>query len=269
MRDLARIVRRQRVVGQTDEREDLVGTRDFDSFTVRPLDDDVVDTVDDIERDRTRAANFPFSGLESGTDRVGHIWQSYTRRRGDAARARRHHRVVRVSNLRVNRAKCCKQIIGNQLFLACIQFILNVQITPRMTDPRAFIERMGLAAENDGLSRIAGRLFGALILHSEPCSLDDLAEQLAVSKASVSTEARRLVERGIAERIGKPGDRRDYYCLTSDFFAQIIRFRLSRWATLHRLAREMQAANADTEPRLVRDRFAYIDEFNAFVLARV
>ena len=137
-----------------------------------------------------------------------------------------------------------------------------------MTDPESFIERMGLAAENDGLSRIAGRLFGALILHSEPRSLDDLAEQLAVSKASVSTEARRLVERGVAERIGKPGDRRDYYTLTSDFFAQIIRFRLGRWAGLHRLAREMQGADENV-PRLVRDRFTYIDDFSAFVLARV
>jgi DNA-binding MarR family transcriptional regulator len=136
-------------------------------------------------------------------------------------------------------------------------------------DHDTFIERMGLAAENDGLSRIAGRLFGALILHSEPCSLDDLAEQLGVSKASVSTEARRLVDRGVAERIGKPADRRDYYSLTSDFFAQIIRFRLSRWATLHRLARDMQATQADAEPQLVRDRFTYIDDFNAFVLARV
>ena len=138
-----------------------------------------------------------------------------------------------------------------------------------VTDHDTFIERMGLAAENDGLSRIAGRLFGALILHSEPRSLDDLAEQLGVSKASVSTEARRLVDRGVAERIGKAGDRRDYYSLTTDFFAQIIRFRLSRWASLHRLAREMQTAQADAEPQLVRDRFAYIDEFNAFVLARV
>lgn len=138
-----------------------------------------------------------------------------------------------------------------------------------MTDPASFVERMGLAAENDGLSRIAGRLFGALLLHSEPRSLDDLAEQLGVSKASVSTEARRLVERGVAERIGKPGDRRDYYSLTSDFFAQIIRFRLSRWAGLQRLAREMQGAGGDEMPRLVRDRFAYIDDFNAFVLARV
>ena len=137
-----------------------------------------------------------------------------------------------------------------------------------MTDRHAFIERMGLITESDGLSRIAGRLFGALLLADEPRSLDDLAEQLDVSKASVSTEARRLVERGVAERIGKTGDRRDYYALTPDFFAKIVRFRLNRWSGLHRLVRDMEADSAG-EPRVVRDRFAYIDDVHAFVLSRV
>lgn len=137
-----------------------------------------------------------------------------------------------------------------------------------MIDHHSFIERMGLAAESDGLSRIAGRLFGALLLDSEPRSLDDLAEQLAVSKASVSTEARRLLDRGVAERIGKPGDRRDYYALSPDFFAQIIRFRLSRWEALRRLVRELPTS-APELPRVVRDRFANIEDVHAFVLARV
>lgn len=137
-----------------------------------------------------------------------------------------------------------------------------------LSDRHGFIERMGLSAETDGLSRIAGRLFGALILESEPRSLDDLADQLDVSKASVSTEARRLVERGVAERVGKPGDRRDYYVLAPDFFVQTIRFRLSRWARLHGLAREMQTELTDV-PRLVRDRFAYIEDVHTFVLSRV
>jgi len=137
-----------------------------------------------------------------------------------------------------------------------------------MIDHHAFIERMGLAAETDGFSRIAGRLFGALILDSEPRSLDDLADQLAVSKASISTEARRLVDRGLAERVAKAGDRRDYYVLAPDFFVHTIRFRLSRWTKLQSLAREMLSDLPDA-PRLVRDRFSYIDEVNEFVLARV
>lgn len=137
-----------------------------------------------------------------------------------------------------------------------------------MIDRHSFIERMGLAAESDGLSRIAGRLFGALLLESEPRSLDEFAEQLGVSKASVSTEARRLLERGVAERVGKPGDRRDYYALSPDFFAQIVRFRLSRWEALHRLVRDLPTTAPDL-PRVVRDRFSYIDDVHAFVLARV
>jgi predicted transcriptional regulator len=137
-----------------------------------------------------------------------------------------------------------------------------------VTDRHAFIERMGLTSESDGLSRIAGRLFGALLLADQPRSLDALAEQLDVSKASVSTEARRLVERGVAERIGKTGDRRDYYALTPDFFAQIVRFRLNRWSALHRLIRDMEA-DSGGEPRVVRERFAYIDDVHAFVLSRV
>ena len=137
-----------------------------------------------------------------------------------------------------------------------------------MTDRNSFIERMGLAAESDGLSRIAGRLFAALLLESEPRSLDELADLLDVSKASISTEARRLLDRGVAERVGKPGDRRDYYTLTPDFFAQIVRFRLSRWSALHRLVRELPTTAPDM-PRVVRDRFSYIDDVNAFILARV
>lgn len=137
-----------------------------------------------------------------------------------------------------------------------------------MSDRDNFIERMGLAAEHDGLSRIAGRLFGALLLADQPLSLDTLAEKLAVSKASISTEARRLFDRVVAERIGKPGDRRDYYALTPDFFAQIVRFRLNRWAALRHLVQEMQESPTE-QPRVVRERFAYINDVHAFVLARV
>jgi DNA-binding transcriptional regulator GbsR (MarR family) len=137
-----------------------------------------------------------------------------------------------------------------------------------MSDRHTFIERMGLTAESDGLSRIAGRLFAALILDSEPRSLDDLADQLAVSKASVSTEARRLVERGVAERVTRPGDRRDYYVLAPDFLVQIIRFRVSRWAKLRGLVHEMQTELPDV-PRLVRDRFTHIEDVHDFVLSRI
>ena len=57
-----------------------------------------------------------------------------------------------------------------------------------MLKPEAqqFIERTGVEIERLGMSRTFGRLFGLLMVADRPLSLDDLAEQLHVSKASVS-----------------------------------------------------------------------------------
>ena len=131
-----------------------------------------------------------------------------------------------------------------------------------------FVERMGLHTEADGLSRIAGRLFGALILAEEPRSLDDLAESLGVSKASASVEGRRLLERGVVERVSRPGDRRDYYTLAPDFFERVIRRRVARWSSLHALVSGMRGAAPPRSP-VVRERFAHLDEFHTFVVARL
>ena len=60
--------------------------------------------------------------------------------------------------------------------------------------------KMGLLCESDNLPRIAGRLFGLLILEDEAFSLRELADRLQVSRASVSTNARILTEMGLAER---------------------------------------------------------------------
>jgi DNA-binding transcriptional regulator GbsR (MarR family) len=131
-----------------------------------------------------------------------------------------------------------------------------------------FVDRMGQAAESDGLSPIAGRLFAILLFSDEPRSLDELADTLGVSKASFSTAARRLLERHIAERVSRPGDRRDFYELAPDFFAQIIRARTAHWRRLQALANTVRDT-AHRPSAIVRDRLASIDELHAIVIDRV
>jgi biotin operon repressor len=80
----------------------------------------------------------------------------------------------------------------------------------------SFIERAGCLCERDGLPRIAGRILGLLLVSAEPLSLDVIADRLGVSRASVSTDARRLVEQGVLERVGLPGDRKDYYRMADE-----------------------------------------------------
>ena len=129
-----------------------------------------------------------------------------------------------------------------------------------------FIDRMGIAAETDGMSPIAARLFALLLLSEDPRSLDELADTLRVSKASVSTEARRLLERGIVERVARAGDRRDYYELSPDFFARIIEARANRWRRMQLLANKVrdQAGNL---PDAVAKRIDAIDDVEASVIA--
>lgn len=76
-----------------------------------------------------------------------------------------------------------------------------------------FIEKMGLISQADGLPRIAGRILGALIMSDEPFSFSQLSELLAVSRASVSTNTRLLVNLGMIERTTKRGERQDYFKL--------------------------------------------------------
>jgi DNA-binding transcriptional regulator GbsR (MarR family) len=88
------------------------------------------------------------------------------------------------------------------------------------------VERMGLLWEEEGLPRIAGRMIGFLLLQPDACSLDEMAESLGVSKASVSVDARRLERIGFVERVGRPGDRRDYYAIGADMLARVLTHKL-------------------------------------------
>ena len=92
-----------------------------------------------------------------------------------------------------------------------------------------FVERFAVALETDGFPRIAGRIFGLLILSDEDVSLDDIAEAVGASKASASVNTRMLEEKGLIDRVSRPGDRRDYYKLSADPFVRTMESRLSRW----------------------------------------
>jgi DNA-binding transcriptional regulator GbsR (MarR family) len=102
-------------------------------------------------------------------------------------------------------------------------------------DAASFIERCGVHWEKDGLPRIAGRIFGLTLISPDPCSLDDIADALGVSKASVSNDARMLEQLGLVERVSLPGDRKVYYQITSQSIERSLETRLQRINDFQRL----------------------------------
>src|SRR5690606_38581826 len=89
-----------------------------------------------------------------------------------------------------------------------------------------FVERIGHIIEQDGLTRIAGRIFGHLLLSSEAQSLEDLAKAVRASKGSISQETRLLERLGALERVTRAGDRRVYYRIGERAMARMVALRL-------------------------------------------
>lgn len=137
-------------------------------------------------------------------------------------------------------------------------------MTTLNTETQAFIEQMGLTLDRGGGTRTLGRLLGLLLVAEEPLSLDDMATLLQVSKASVSTNARRCQDVGLAHRVSKPGDRRDYYELTSGAFGRMLETRFTVIQEMIQLIeRGLRAINADNDQ--ARARLEEMRDFYAFV----
>lgn len=127
-------------------------------------------------------------------------------------------------------------------------------------DVAAFIERAGLLWEKDGLPRIAGRIFGLTLISPGPCSIDDIAESLAVSKASVSNDARLLEHMGMVERVSLPGDRKVYYQITSQSLERSLEARVQRvreFQDLLQMGMQLPIRRAEVRERLLDHRLAF------------
>ncbi len=131
-----------------------------------------------------------------------------------------------------------------------------------------FIESMGLMFKEDGLPRIAGRIHGLLLLSEEALSLDQMADELQVSKASTSTNARMLERMGLVERTGKPGDRRDYYRSTGDAIEGSLE-RVRRRMELMLDLLESTIPEIDNQREVARMRLETMRDWHRFLLVEM
>ncbi|MCH8568784.1 MAG: hypothetical protein LAT67_10990 [Balneolales bacterium] len=76
------------------------------------------------------------------------------------------------------------------------------------------------AYQNLGYSSLMGKIVSLLIATPEALSLDEISEQLQMSKGPVSQIARKLKEHQLIEKVWIPGERKDYYRAVPDIFGQ-------------------------------------------------
>lgn len=90
-----------------------------------------------------------------------------------------------------------------------------------------------------GLTPSAGRQYGTMFFHNEPLTLDDMTEELGMSKTSMSTSVRALSDLKLVERAWKRGIRKDLYQVKDDWYQSFIDLFSIKWRrsiSLHSVA---------------------------------
>jgi DNA-binding transcriptional regulator GbsR (MarR family) len=106
---------------------------------------------------------------------------------------------------------------------------------------KRLVEAGGQMSQDLGLGRIVGQILVHLYLHQGERSLDEIGEELGLSKAAVSIAARQLEGMGLLRRSWRPGDRRNYY-RTADNIAAALQQGLLRF-----VSQKMQAIGSELD----------------------
>ena len=135
-----------------------------------------------------------------------------------------------------------------------------------------FIEEMGELFERSGSPRMAGRVWGyLLIVETEQLSTAELAEALNASGSSISTATRLLVGLGMLDRIRVPGERSDYFTIHHGAVLNLVRRPFEAIARAKDLAARALVTFTDRDVALphlteLHDAYVWFDrEFPALV----
>jgi DNA-binding transcriptional regulator GbsR (MarR family) len=103
-------------------------------------------------------------------------------------------------------------------------------------DQRRFLDEFATLLAGWNMPTNAARVYGYLLLQSEPSSLDEIAAQLEISKSNACTAAKVLESAGHCRRVAQRGSKRVLYVAREDFGTPF----LLRTASLGALNRLME-----------------------------
>jgi DNA-binding transcriptional regulator GbsR (MarR family) len=134
-----------------------------------------------------------------------------------------------------------------------------------MDTKQQFVEDVGIFFEQLGLTRMAGRIVGWLMVCDPPQqTMGDIVTALGASKSTISTALWQLQTFHTVMRFSLPGKRRDYYRLDNAVWERSIESRLLETAAFGQFAKRGLALLAEGETTQ-RERLQEMLDFFAFL----
>ncbi|PEB47828.1 hypothetical protein CON65_10555 [Bacillus pseudomycoides] len=99
-------------------------------------------------------------------------------------------------------------------------------------DQKLLIEDFGTYIESSGGARSLGKIWGYLLISGTPKSLDDMVNDLHISKGMASLSVRQGVQISLFRKVGVPGSKRDFYQLHSDAWTSTLHTSIAQSAMM-------------------------------------
>lgn len=80
-----------------------------------------------------------------------------------------------------------------------------------------------------GFTTSIGCLYGTMYFNKAPMTLDEMKNELGMSKPSMSKAVRKLSEDKMVKKVWQKGSRKDFYSAEKDFFKSFVYFFCKKW----------------------------------------
>lgn len=105
------------------------------------------------------------------------------------------------------------------------EFVLN-------REQKDFIDKLGFYYESYGIPKIGGRILGYILLLDGPTSAENISSTLGISRASVSTNLRLLINYGFIEKKMVQQGRTDFYVMAKSAWENALITRINGFRSL-------------------------------------
>ena len=134
---------------------------------------------------------------------------------------------------------------------------------------REFIQGMGEISRFWGFSPVMGQIYGLMYLAVGATTAETIMQELGASKGNVSINLRSLDRWGMVRKVRKPGDRKEYYEVETDFIRIFINMLMERknrdfdrsLRTVTTCLSGLKAVEKTKETIFIRERLLHMEKF--------
>ena len=134
---------------------------------------------------------------------------------------------------------------------------------------KEFVQGMGEISRFWGFSPVMGQIYGFMYLATESTTAETIMQELGVSKGNASINLRNLDRWGMVRKSRKPGDRKEYYEVETDFIRIFINMLMERknrdfdrsLRTVTNCLEVLKGAEKNKETAFMRERLLHMEKF--------